>query len=935
MKLLSIFLLTLYGFLPCLAQITVNGLTNQSTHTGDVTFTIPSEAGFTIDAILNDRIVPTDTPVTESEPGYHELKVTKTPDDEGTTEELTLQFIVRDPSRPSSDNGISTWTPRPAVSAPAAVLDNTRVTFVTPRFVEPGMTFPIAVRLETPDGKIARFNASPLLVDALGNASVIKVLRGAGSGTWTAPETGPVELSLHLGNRIIQKEVILASPAGETLNGELTGSLTLTEGSITNITGDLLVPTGTTLRFERGSLVRLAPGATIEVFGTLEVAGTIDSPVVFHPSNPAEPWGGFFLQGGTSSADVDGAFLTGGGAESNWTSDNGFSSHRKEQPIFAFDAGSGGGTCIATLTDTWIVDNPTAQAGHGRNAEITFERCLIQRATTAGQYNGGSVRFFDSHAMEFPIDSPDFSDADNDGFYLTGGDHHIRGSVIGWTKDDGIDCGGSADGTLLVEDSWIDSCFHEGFALSGDKLVTITNTVSINNGQGLEVGYSADLDRPDATATNMLIVGNAHGARYGDNYDWNYKGKLSVSSSFILQNRKDVFGVEFDSWSYREEDMTIENNVVTAPLARHPENENLDPGSHANSIGNFLNEGEAPRGFSIVERRSQNPRNEYGGELSLHLDRPAASPVIIPWQIMTPETVIASGTLEFPPGEVFQTLLLPPLEAPHQSAHWIGVSFQNSPSAMATGASGCHFLDLPGDPTPTETTLVAFGSEWSYLSDGSNQGTAWRDPEFDDSSWESGAGQLGYGDGDEETDVGYAGTSSTKNATTYFRHQFEVTDPSSFSSLSLDLLFDDGAVVYLNGNRIAAANMPEGEPAFDFYIGTTSSDDDRESFSIESSLLVSGTNTLAVEVHQEGGSSSDISFDLEVIALPKPEEEINFLMAPFHNERFLFWTTGGVIPQTSSDLGTWQNRPDLIAPITVSPQPSFPATQFFRLMKSQ
>ena len=38
------------------------------------------------------------------------------------------------------------------------------------------------------------------------------------------------------------------------------------------------------------------------------------------------------------------------------------------------------------------------------------------------------------------------------------------------------------------------------------------------------------------------------------------------------------------------------------------------------------------------------------------------------------------------------------------------------------------------------------GSEWSYLDDGTDQGIAWRQQEFDATSWASGAGPLGYGD---------------------------------------------------------------------------------------------------------------------------------------------------------------------------------------------
>jgi hypothetical protein len=50
-------------------------------------------------------------------------------------------------------------------------------------------------------------------------------------------------------------------------------------------------------------------------------------------------------------------------------------------------------------------------------------------------------------------------------------------------------------------------------------------------------------------------------------------------------------------------------------------------------------------------------------------------------------------------------------------------------------------------------TLIPFGSTWRYLDNGSNQGTEWRQPGFDDGIWKLGAAELGYGDGDEATVV--------------------------------------------------------------------------------------------------------------------------------------------------------------------------------------
>jgi hypothetical protein len=169
--------------------------------------------------------------------------------------------------------------------------------------------------------------------------------------------------------------------------------------------------------------------------------------------------------------------------------------------------------------------------------------------------------------------------------------------------------------------------------------------------------------------------------------------------------------------------------------------------------------------------------------------------------------------------------------------------------------------------TKAETILVPAGSVWNYLDDGSDQGTAWVDPLFDDSSWDPGAAQLGYGDGDENTEVGFGGDSGNKFTTTYFRHDFNVSDLSGIVGLKLRLLRDDGAVVYLNGTEVHRSNMPGSSNYLTFASSTVGgSDEDTffESF-IDLNELQVGQNTLAVEIHQRSLTSSDISFDLELV----------------------------------------------------------------------
>src|SRR5262245_2646977 len=81
------------------------------------------------------------------------------------------------------------------------------------------------------------------------------------------------------------------------------------------------------------------------------------------------------------------------------------------------------------------------------------------------------------------------------------------------------------------------------------------------------------------------------------------------------------------------------------------------------------------------------------------------------------------------------------------------------------------------DPTRPLVSLVPLASVWKYLDDGSDAGTAWVRPDFNDRDWASGRAQLGYGDGDEATTTGFGGNSTNRFITTYFRHAFLVEDP--------------------------------------------------------------------------------------------------------------------------------------------------------------
>ena len=168
----------------------------------------------------------------------------------------------------------------------------------------------------------------------------------------------------------------------------------------------------------------------------------------------------------------------------------------------------------------------------------------------------------------------------------------------------------------------------------------------------------------------------------------------------------------------------------------------------------------------------------------------------------------------------------------------------------------------------SQDMLVPRGATWAYLDNGSEQGLAWRAPGFDDSSWASGPAQLGYGDGDEATIVSFGPDPQQKHVTTYFRHEFSVVNPSAYTMLDLRLLRDDGAVVYLNGREVVRSALPAGPVRSSVLATERAFEADEEAFAptvLPASQLLQGVNVLAVELHQVSVSSSDASFDLELV----------------------------------------------------------------------
>ena len=164
-------------------------------------------------------------------------------------------------------------------------------------------------------------------------------------------------------------------------------------------------------------------------------------------------------------------------------------------------------------------------------------------------------------------------------------------------------------------------------------------------------------------------------------------------------------------------------------------------------------------------------------------------------------------------------------------------------------------------------TLVPLGAIWRYRDLGVDQGTAWRQTNFNDSAWAFGPSQLGCCEADEATVINI-GPAGARYPTIYFRHTFVVTNRAALTNLAVRLMRDDGGVVYLNGDEIFRSNMPDGPLSYTSWATIESKRRGGAFFGapIPPAFLLSARDVIAVEIHQFDAFSSDISFSLDLVA---------------------------------------------------------------------
>ncbi|MFP6631615.1 MAG: lamin tail domain-containing protein [Planctomycetota bacterium] len=188
----------------------------------------------------------------------------------------------------------------------------------------------------------------------------------------------------------------------------------------------------------------------------------------------------------------------------------------------------------------------------------------------------------------------------------------------------------------------------------------------------------------------------------------------------------------------------------------------------------------------------------------------------------------------------------------------------------------CLSMSLCGLPLrAAETILIPVEAQWRYLRGleeaSSPDPASWRLPDFDDSAWTTAPAAFGFGEPGLRTDLSELEPPMRRNYTCIFlRKTFEVASLATLESYTLSSLYDDGFLVWINGNEVLRVNMP-GETG-DFVPVEEDAMRSHEAREFEDFVLpdirdsvVEGTNLLAIQAFNVSATSSDFVFEMSLV----------------------------------------------------------------------
>jgi len=546
---LLLILLTTSSCDPKIADMQLDELQDKTEYTGGISVSVGQYMDQPVTNLTVNGENFSGDALTITDAGYYLIEFTYKQG--GQPVDKSMRIVILDRERGIAEWGLKKWTPKePAYRETADV-----ISFIHPGFCPEGVSVPVVVLTND----TALYSDVDLRADL--DEVPFNVKNGVGSALFIPGNQDPGILTVAGGVH----EIHIPEPAGDeqVLSGALLDDLVLDEGAVVRVTGELTIPSNTTLTIRQGSFMTVDPGVNILNSGQILIEGTKDLPVAITCSDPGDHWGGFISSGANNSINASYTFICRSGYHDKDPYDYG---HAQRQATFYMENG------LLNLDRCFLTDH-AGQVFYPVNSEVTISHCLVQRAKTGGQINQGNILISHSVFTDFPDDNSTYLDEDNDGLYLMGCDASIAHCVFAYCKDDALDSGGSGGGEITVRHTIFEAAFHEGAALSSGGSVlkqhTFTHCTFVNCGQGLELGYSSPehhvlLDSCTLTLNNI-------GIRYGDNYVNQHAGHITVQNSYSIHNKdKDIWNMLRNNWQSDTVKMEFTNVYVSEATPLYP-----------------------------------------------------------------------------------------------------------------------------------------------------------------------------------------------------------------------------------------------------------------------------------------------------------------------------------------------------------------------------
>lgn len=278
-------------------------------------------------------------------------------------------------------------------------------------------------------------------------------------------------------------------------------------------------------------------------------------------------------------------------------------------------------------------------------------------------------------------------------------------------------------------------------------------------------------------------------------------------------------------------------------------------------------------------------------------------------------------------------------------ARAVGTDYTLTITGVHDDAVALNRLDPITTNLAQQVRFLAFDATWKFDTNGLDRGTAWKDPAYEDRSWPEAPALLGYETGastlaslerqglntNNATLWPLTNAGGTQTITYYLRGNANIPFDLTGATLTLRHVIDDGAVVHFNGEERFRFNMPDGP--VDYLTEAIAAPAEGLIRTATLTNIDCGHNLIAVSLHNDSPSSTDILFAAELLATftsfqPCAGNESTLSIINDAGAITLSWSPPGGTLEESTNLINWSQSPDQNNPQIILP--SIPA-KFYRV----